>query len=132
MAALAAEFGRVSWERVVSGPGLARIDAFLRGTAADDAAAVAARAAAGDAVALEALQRFSSMLGACVGDLVLAAPAPGGVLLAGGVLARLGDLFDTRAFRAGLSAKGRLEPSLAELPVWRTADDTLALQGALH
>ena len=130
--ALEHEFGRASWERVLSGPGLARIDAHLRGTAAGEAAVVAARAASGDAVARDALRRFSSLLGAFAGDLVLAAPAAGGVLLAGGVLARVGDLFDAAAFRAGLAAKGRFASRLAALPVWRTADDALALRGALR
>lgn len=122
--------GRVSWERVLSGTGLAALDAHLRQERAVSPAEVVQRAARGDETAVAAVWRYSRLLGVFAGDLVLAAPAPGGVWLMGGVLAGLGTLFDTPAFLQGFTAKGRLSPQLAQVPVRRTADDHLGLTGA--
>lgn len=119
----------VSWERVVSGAGLAFLDAHLRRGEPGTPAEVAHRAAAGDTPALEALERFSRLLGVFAGDLVLAAPASG-VWLTGGVLAGLGPLFDSSAFLEGFDAKGRLSPVPAATPVRRTDDGTLGVRGA--
>ncbi|HEX7965450.1 MAG TPA: ROK family protein [Gammaproteobacteria bacterium] len=122
--------GRVSWERVLSGAGLAALDAHLRQEPAASPAEVVQRARTGDEAAVAAVWRYSRLLGVFAGDLVLAAPAPGGVWLMGGVLAGLGALFDTPAFLQGFTAKGRLSPQLAQVPVRRTADDHLGLTGA--
>ena len=111
---LLADHERVTWERVLSGPGLARIDALV------------------DGGVLESRRRFSRLLGVFVGDLVLASPVTGGVLLAGGVIAGLGDAFDRDAFIEGFRDKGALQTLPAGLPVWRTADGALALRGGLR
>lgn len=124
---------RISWERLLCGAGLALLHAHLGGS---DAllmpAAVVERAAAGEAAAREALRRFSALLGNLAGDLVLAAPAAGGVWLAGGVLAGMDWLFDPRPFLQSFDNKGRLAPLLAEVPVRRSGDGDLGLRGARH
>ena len=122
---------RVSWERVLSGPGLSLLEAFGRKGEALTPAEVVHRAASGDDAAVTALRRFSRLLGAFAGDLVLSAPARGGVWLAGGVLAGLGPLFDTGAFLQAFDAKGRLSPLLGSVPVHRTDDGSLGVRGAL-
>ena len=121
---------RVSWERTLSGEGLAQLDAFLRRGKPATPAEVAHRAASGDTLALTALQHFARLLGAFAGDLVLAAPAWGGVWLVGGVLAGLGPLFDTRLFLEAFDAKGRLAPVMANVPVRWTDDGGLGVHGA--
>lgn len=129
--ALSHDGPRVPWEHVLSGPGLARIHTVVSGVPCTDAPWVSERAAHGDAYAGESVRRFSRLLGAFAGDLVLAAPVTGGVLLAGGVLQGLGDQFDADEFVAGFRDKGRMSAITAALPVWRTADGGLALRGAL-
>lgn len=121
---------RISWERVLSGPGLALLDAHLRNGNITTAADVAHRAAAGDSAAVTALRRFSRMLGTYAGDLVLAAASHGGVWLIGGVLAGLGPLFDTQEFLEGFDDKGRLAPIMENVPVHRTDAGDLGVRGA--
>ncbi len=122
---------RTTWEHVLSGPGLARIDSFVSGSPCVDGAQVAQRASRRDPHAIESIRHFSRLLGVFCGDLVLAAPVTGGVLLAGGVIAGLGAHFDAAAFVAGFRDKGAMAALPAALPVWRTADTGLALRGAL-
>jgi len=121
---------RISWERVLSGSGLAAMDAHLRHGEALPAAEVTRRAKAGEAEALRTVRHYTQLLGAFAGDLVLAAPATGGVWLMGGVLAGLGDRFDGEAFLKGFDDKGRLSGQLAGVAVTLTPDDRLGLRGA--
>lgn len=129
---LRARHGRATWERAASGSALVALDELARGSALDGPADVVARARAGDGAAALALSRWSALLGAFAGDLVLAGPEVGAVLLAGGSLARVGDAFDVRAFRDAFVDKGRMSSWLTGVPVWRTGDDALALRGALR
>jgi len=121
---------RIVWEQLLSGPGLAELDAHLRGGAALAPAEVAHRAASGDTAALTALQRFSRLLGTFAGDLALAAPAWGGMWLAGGVLAGLGPLFDSRPFLEAFDAKGSCQHLMQGVPIWRTDERELGVRGA--
>jgi glucokinase len=123
-------FGRVSWERLLCGEGLALFDAAAR--AADEVrppAAVAAAAQAGEDAALRAASAFSRALGEFAGDVALAFGATGGVYLTGGVLKGLGESFDTAALRAGFEDKGRFRALLREVPCYRVDADDLALRG---
>ena len=113
LACLQRRFGHVSNERVLSGPGLVNLAtalAALEGETLviDDPHEVSRRAASGECrFCQEALQRFSSLLGAAAGDLALMFCALGGVYIGGGLVKRLGGLFDVERFRASFVAKGR-------------------------
>ncbi|MGD8574997.1 MAG: ROK family protein, partial [Gammaproteobacteria bacterium] len=129
LAALQRRHGRVSWERVLSGPGLAALEAWLRGsTEPDDPDDVSQRAVAGDAVAGMAVRALSRMLGAFAGDLVLTGPAAGGIWLAGGVVNGLGSCFDNWAFMQGFRAKGRMSGLLQQVTVIRVGSPALGLR----
>jgi glucokinase len=128
-AAARARFGRVSWERLLCGDGLALLDATIRGAPAETAAAVAARAQAGDAAARRAARAFAHALGEFAGDLCLAFRATGGVYLTGGVLQGLGAALDAAALRDGFEDKGRFAATLREVPCYRVGVDNLALRG---
>ncbi|GIL05141.1 MAG: hypothetical protein AMXMBFR72_00310 [Betaproteobacteria bacterium] len=122
-------FGRVSWERLLCGEGLALFDATARG--ADEVrppAVVAAAAQAGEEAALRAASAFSRALGEFAGDLALAFGATG-VYLTGGVLQGLGSAFDAPALRAGFEDKGRFSALLHQVPCFRVDADDLALRG---
>lgn len=125
-----ARHGRVSWERLLCGDGLALFDAVARG--ADNVmppAEVAARAQAGDADARRAASAFSHALGEFAGDLSLALRATGGVYLTGGVLNGLGKAFDADALRSGFENKGRFGALLRSVPCFHVHADDLALRG---
>ena len=122
LAWLRRDYDRVSAERIVSGPGLAHIHAFL---AEQEGEAVPGRdvkdlwqAALGgtDRLAAAALDRFCLCLGSLAGDIALAQGAHG-MVLAGGVGARLAAKLPGSGFAERFRAKGRMEPMLAALPV---------------
>src|SRR5690606_16612949 len=69
-----------------------------------------------DPLAAAALDRFCLSLGSVVGDLALAQGA-GGVVLAGGLGARLADHLPRSGFAARFTAKGRFEAMMAAMPV---------------
>jgi len=142
---LARRFGHVSWERVLSGPGLVSIHAYLTSTTGrtpstamqlemvhDDPAAVISRhgIAGTDPVAVEALDLFVGALGAQAGNLALTVLATGGVFLAGGIAPRMVDRLKTPAFLEPFRRKGRLEHLLAKVPVKVIVNPDAGLLGA--
>jgi len=138
---LAERHGHVSWERVVSGPGLADVHAFLAargrgpvrprpGRAAEDPAAVVAAARAGDPGALETVALFVRCFGAEAGNLALKLMATGGVFVAGGMAPRLLPFLRRFDFAEAFLAKGRMRPLLERMPVRVVLDEGAALLGA--
>lgn len=138
LAFLRRRHGHVSWERVLSGAGLAALHTFLstggeRPEAPDpDPAEVTAAALVGDPTARAAVELFLSLYGAEAGNHALRAVARGGVFLAGGIAPRLleplrvSDGPFLRAFRD----KGRFATLLDEVPVHVIVDPNVALRGA--
>ncbi|MEO8310077.1 MAG: glucokinase [Caldimonas sp.] len=137
LAVLRRRFGRVSAERVLSGPGIANLHAALRqlaGVAAEglEPAQVTQRALDGsDDSCREALDLFFAFLGAVAGDVALTLGARGGVYIGGGIVARLGAAIDRSRFRERFEAKGSYSPYLAGIPTRVLVDSSgLALRGA--
>jgi glucokinase len=137
---LRSEFGRVTAETVVSGPGLARIHRHVcraAGFAPDaepkEPAAISAAALAGnDPLAARSVEIFLSCYGAFAGDLALAVLARGGVYLCGGVAPKLLPLFRASGFLNAFNAKG-CHAALAEsMPVHVVTEERLGLLGALR
>jgi glucokinase len=118
---LAARHGEhVSWERVLSGPGIAAIyDAVQDGSARKpaDAAEIVRRAGAGEIAAQEALGTFGGLLGACAGDLALVLGARGGVHIGGGIAPAIADALAISSLRKRFEAKGRFEDYLRAVPL---------------
>ena len=134
--ALAARrFGRVSWERLLSGPGLALLHeaACLEAGAPppkDGPAGVVEACARGDPLAARAARAFVELLGAFAGDLALIYDAGGGVVIAGGVVPRLAAVMPLDGLRARFEAKGRFADWLATVPLGLLAVPSAALRGA--
>jgi glucokinase len=139
------EFQRVSYERVVSGPGLLNIYRFLRDAGrgeepgwlarrmrGEDPAAVISRAALdGESdLCAQALDLFVSMYGAEAGNLALKVMATGGVFLGGGIAPRIIRKLEEPAFLNAFTAKGRMKPLLQAMPVRVILNDKTALLGA--
>jgi glucokinase len=140
------KFGHVSYERVVSGPGIANIYDFLRdsgrheepdwirekiSTAEDASVAISQEGLAGSSpLCVEALNLFVSVYGAEAGNLALRGKATGGVYIGGGIAPKiLAKLKDGTFIRAFLD-KGRYRELLSDMPVQVILNDQAALQGA--
>lgn len=140
---LTGRYGRVSWERVVSGPALATLYEFLlerSATAAPDwflslpdherPAAVSGHALSGDdPLAAEAMRLFVVYYGREAGNLALKAKATGGLYIGGGVAPKILAALKRPAFLEAFNAKGRMRPLMASMPVRVILDETAALGG---
>ena len=138
-------FGRVSCERVVSGPGLYNIYQFLRdtgrGTESESIAeqmqsesppAVISRAALDGSceICLQAMDIFVSLYGAEAGNVALKIMATGGVYIGGGIAPKIIQKLKGPLFMETFTAKGRLRTLLESMPVMVIMNDMTALQGA--
>ncbi len=129
-------FGHVSWERMLSGPGLVNLHeaiAELDGESADALSPeqIAARGLSGESkLCREALELFCAALGTAAGNLVLTLGARGGVYVGGGIVPRLGRFFRDSAFRARFEAKGRLSDYVRGVPSFVISHPTPGLLGS--
>ncbi len=145
LAHLSGELGRVSFERIVSGPGIARIYRFLRSTgAAEEQAAVREEMADGDPapaivrhglagtdpLSVRTLEIFTRVYGAAAGNLALTILATGGVYVAGGIAPRMVERLASGSFMQAFHDKGRLSSLVARIPVRVILTDDVALYGA--
>lgn len=130
--ALGAQHGRVSLERVLSGPGLHAIYRFLREDAgfpespdvearlgAEEPPQVVAEEGQGtrSPACAEALRIFCSIYGAAAGNIALQVTATGGVYLAGGIAPAILPALKGEPFLDAFLSKGRFREFLAEVPV---------------
>ena len=132
---LALRYGRVSIERVLSGPGLLNLHQAIAHIEGRPAAflspdAVTAAAAERDPHAMACTERFCGILGAVAGDFALAYGARGGVQIAGGVSQKLLATPAAGAFRARFEDKGRFTTYVAAIPTYVVHHPHAALVGA--
>jgi glucokinase len=129
------QFGHVSPERLLSGPGLINLYTTLaevEGWSVDELvpADITERALAGACRhCVEVVEMFCGMLGTAAGDLAMTLGARGGIYIGGGIVPRLGDFFDRSAFRTRFEAKGRFSDYLTAIPTWVITAATPALRG---
>lgn len=120
---LQGQYGHVSVERLLSGPGLLAIAttlAKMKGQIIDvsDPRDVSARAAANQCpICREAILIFSSVLGSAAGNLALTLLTGGGVIITGGLSRGLRPLWDVEALVNGFVAKGRFSSYLEDIPI---------------
>ena len=142
---LAARFGHVSFERIVSGPGLVNVYHFLRDTRrgeepkwltdelahADPAATISRNAMGGKApLAEHALDLWVSIYGAEAGNLALKLMATGGIYLGGGIAPKVISKLASPLFMQAFVSKGRMQALLESIPVSVITNDKIALFGA--
>lgn len=142
---LMGRFEHVSYERVLSGPGLHNIYEFLRDTGrgeeppqladaiahGDPSAAIAKSALEGTSeIAVQALDIFVSIYGAEAGNLALKVVATGGTFIGGGIAPKIIGKLNGPAFLNAFQAKGRISPLLRDIPVRVITNDKTALLGA--
>jgi glucokinase len=129
---LRARHGRVTWERVVSGPGLAAIHEFVAGVALPPEEIAMRAQALPDSAERRSLDLFLAAYGAFAGDMAMACLARGGVFLAGGIAAKLLPLLRQSGFLAAFNAKAEHATIAARMPIHVATDPLLGLHGALH
>ncbi|WP_226468435.1 glucokinase [Luteimonas panaciterrae] len=118
---LSAQFGRVSNERLICGPGLVNIHRALSEIARTDPGPmtpedITARAAQGDLLCMRSIDVFCAVFGAIAGDLVLTTGAWDGVFLTGGLVPRMLDALRRSGFRQRFEHKGRFSSNMARIP----------------
>ncbi len=133
---LRGKFRHVSAERVLSGPGLVNMYLAvceMRGATADpgiEPAKVTKRAIDGsDDECMETVDLFCAMLGTMAANLAISMGARGGVFIAGGVVPRLGRIFDESRFRLRFEDKGRFGDYMSNIPSYVITHENPAFLG---
>jgi glucokinase len=132
---LSAQFGRVSNERLICGPGLVNIHRAVCEMAGVDPGLpepkdITARAAQGDALSMRTVDVFCAVFGAIAGDLVLTLGAWDGVFLTGGLVPKMLDSLRHSGFRQRFEYKGRFSPNMAKVPSLAVMHPRAGLLGA--
>lgn len=137
--------GHVSYERILSGPGIYTLYEFLAesGFAAQpammhnlpqeqDKSAMVSRCALeySDPLCMEALRLFAEIYGAEAGNHALKTMALGGVYIGGGIAPKILPVLTGGHFMNGFVAKGRFEEMLRGISVRIALDPETALTGA--
>jgi len=141
-------FHHVSYERVLSGPGLMNIYRFLkenqgleepkwlaeRLSGGEDPGAVVSKAAlANEAeICVKALDIFVSVYGAESGNLALRAKSVRGLYVGGGITPKILPKLKDGTFMRAFGDKGRYTDLLAAIPVQVILNDQAGLRGAAY
>jgi glucokinase len=142
---LKARFGHVSYERILSGPGLVNVYEFLRDSGcekesdefavvlknSDPAAAISRAALDGtNPLATKSLEVWIAVYGAEASNLALKTMATGGLFLAGGISPKILPRLTDAPFMQSFLDKGRLRPLVEAIPVQVVTNDKAGLLGA--
>ncbi len=144
--ALRERHGRVSWERILSGPGISFLGEFChreRGAAAEwerhvaesgedgPAKVVSTLGMARSCASCEAAMRlFVGVYGAEAGNMALRAVARGGIYLGGGISPKILPALQWGEFLEAFRDKEHLRPLLSTIPVWVIRNPRTGLLGA--
>ena len=134
----------VSYERVLSGPGLHLIYQFLRDTQKNEPTWFAEKLPTGDPASLiaeagiegkpdickNALQLFVSIYGAEAGNMALKTLAMGGVYIGGGIAPKILPALQNGTLMKSFLAKGRYKRLLGKIPVRVILNPHTAILGA--
>jgi glucokinase len=141
------KYGHVSWERILSGPGIYGIYQFLRGfrgntepkwltdkiQQCDSAAAITAVAhEKSDPICIETLDLFVRYLAIEAAQFALKTKATGGVYLGGGIVPKILAMINRELFSENFVAAGRMNPLLQLMPVKVVLNDKTPLLGAAY
>jgi glucokinase len=139
------KFNHISFERVISGPGLLEIYHFLveTGRAARSEEVIAAMKAGDpsrvvseygmgrkDAACSAALDHFISLYGSEAGNLALKFLALGGIYVGGGIAPQIYSRMKEGGFHEAFINKGRFQELLSSIPIYVVMNDKAALMGA--
>ncbi len=140
-------FQHVSYERVLSGPGLLNIYHFLRDAGygqepgwlkerlqqGDPSHSIASAALSKESdLCVQALDLFVSIYGAEAGNLALKTKAVGGLFVGGGIAPKIVSKLKEGNFLAAFVDKGRLSGLMERIPIRVILNPDTALLGAAH
>lgn len=139
---LQGRYDHVSYERILSGPGISDLYHFFRdvkkenpipGPLTDLPPLVSSKAIEKNSVICEKTMRlFVSIYGAESGNLALKLLALGGVYIGGGIAPRILPLLKDGVFMESFFTKGRFKELLRHIPVKVILNENTALLGALE
>jgi glucokinase len=140
------KYGRISCERILSGPGIRNIYEFLRDAkkeeepawlhdqinAAPDVPALISRLAleGNAAICDHSMTIFVSVFGAETGNCALHYMTTGGIFIGGSIAAKIVPKMQEPAFMESFLDKGRLAAVLKDMPVKIVLNDDCGLAGA--
>src|SRR5712671_7895566 len=146
LAYLQKKYGRISYERILSGPGIRNIYDFLRDThkaeepewlrtqmsaAPDPPALISQLALEGKAVICDqTLSIFVSVFGAETGNCALNFMSTGGIFIGGSIAAKIVPKMKDPLFLESFLDKGRMATILKDMPVKIVANDDSGMIGA--
>ena len=130
------KYSHVSAERVCSGKGLVNLyEAICHLDGVQDALAlepeeISEKGMNGECkICAECLDLLCGFLGVVAGNLAISLNAKGGVYIAGGIPARLGDYFLRSRFRREFEDKGRYTEYMKGIPAYLVTHPYIALHG---
>lgn len=144
---LRARFDHVSFERVLSGPGLKNIYEYLRDEKKMEEPSwlaeqcqlknfpsiISENAIQEKAdICIQALNIFISIFGSEAGNVALKFLSTGGLYIGGGIPPKILPKIKEHTFLDALYDKGRMRSILQEMPIHVILDDKTALKGAAH
>ncbi len=118
------QFPHVSFERLLSGPGIELVYRALAERAGVPARSLSAPDIAqhalegNDPVCSETIDAFCGMLGTAAANLAVTQGAFGGIYIGGGIVPKLGTLFDQSRFRERFEDKGRFSDYMKAIPTF--------------
>ena len=129
-------FDHVSFERLLSGPGLELMYLALADHAGVPSKALSAPEITqrgldkSDQICFDTLEVFCSLLGTAAANLAVTLGALGGIFIGGGIVPRLGSYFDESPFRSRFEEKGRFSRYLAAIPTYLITAEHATFIGA--
>ncbi len=146
LAYLQKKYGRISCERILSGPGIKNIYDFLRDSkkadepdslreqmkhAPDPAALISQLAKDGKAdICAQTMSLFASIYGAETGNCALKFMSTGGIFIGGSIAAKNVSWMQDPIFMQSFLDKGRMTPLLKDMPVKIVLNDDAGMMGA--
>ncbi len=137
---------RVTWEQVLSGPGLVNIYRFLRDQKFSteqqllhsamqqpnaDIPALITENVANDALCHETVRLFTRLYGSAAANMTLMTYSIGGVYISGGIVPRIIHFFSKDEFLSGFLKTGKMHALLANIPVHILNHPQPGLEGAM-
>lgn len=126
------QYGHVSWERIISGPGIFNIYKFLKAfknieepkwfsekILKEDPAAVISSCATTNTYPAcgETIELFTRYLATETAQLALKFKATGGIFIGGGIIPKIINIFDKKLFIENFLQVNRMNPLLENIPV---------------
>ena len=137
---LGSRFGRISNERLLSGPGIENIHWALTKIEGEPAQPLLAEMSAENIftladeqknrLAIESVDLFFEVLGQVAGDIALSLYAIDGLYIAGGIARRYPQALTNSKFRAGFESKGKYRNLMERIPTHLITHENPGLLGA--